>query len=93
MVHASECEHEGRLIVKKLVAGHNDSLRLARQRNRGTGPIHFAEVCAGDCNKEKVGKRCWPNCICGVLNLVNPHIYMCFEEGKPLPMGFTFTDS
>uniref|UniRef100_A0A224Z1B8 Evasin n=1 Tax=Rhipicephalus zambeziensis TaxID=60191 RepID=A0A224Z1B8_9ACAR len=86
-VGASNCEYKGKLVVNHLVELQNASVRAARLRY-GMGPIHFAEVCPGFCEEHKVGVWCSPNCLCRVLDAIDPPIFMCFEEGKPLPMGF-----
>ncbi|KAL3225822.1 hypothetical protein MRX96_049073, partial [Rhipicephalus microplus] len=60
----------------------------AAKKKSGLGPVHFAEICPGVCDDSKVEKECWPNCECRVLDEIDPPIYMCFERGKSLPMGF-----
>uniref|UniRef100_A0A224YR20 Uncharacterized protein n=1 Tax=Rhipicephalus zambeziensis TaxID=60191 RepID=A0A224YR20_9ACAR len=86
-VYASQCGVQEKLLVKSLVKLHNESVRRARWRYGG-GPIHFAEVCAGYCGPNNEGGVCAPNCICRVIDAITPHIYLCFEQGKPLPLGF-----
>uniref|UniRef100_A0A224YSW5 Evasin n=1 Tax=Rhipicephalus zambeziensis TaxID=60191 RepID=A0A224YSW5_9ACAR len=88
-VCASNCEYEGKLVVKHMVELQNASIQAARMRmGKKSGPIHFAEVCPGYCDKDKLGKLCSPNCYCRVLDAIQPPLYLCFELGNPLPMGF-----
>ncbi|XP_037518742.1 uncharacterized protein LOC119395808 isoform X2 [Rhipicephalus sanguineus] len=86
-VYASNCEHDSKSFTEKLMELHNSSIRLAMEKD-GRRPVHFAEPCPGYCGENNLGSWCSPNCHCHVLKKVNPHIYMCFEDGKPLPMGF-----
>ncbi|XP_075550405.1 uncharacterized protein LOC142584113 isoform X2 [Dermacentor variabilis] len=87
-VEASNCEVEEGALVQKLVELHNASVRLALLKGKARQPVHFAEVCPGYCGENNLGSRCSPNCLCRVLKVVHPPIYLCFEEGKPLPLGF-----
>ncbi|XP_054922821.2 uncharacterized protein [Dermacentor andersoni] len=87
-VEASHCEVEEGQLVKKLVELHNASVRLALLKSKGRKQVHFAEVCPGYCDENDLGSWCSPNCRCRVLGVVHPPIYLCFEEGKPLPLGF-----
>ncbi|XP_049272734.1 uncharacterized protein LOC119397282 isoform X4 [Rhipicephalus sanguineus] len=86
-VYASYCEHDSRSLSKLIMELHNASIRLAMSKP-GPRPVHFAEPCPGYCGENNPGGWCSPNCRCRVLNRVDPPIYMCFEEGKNLPMGF-----
>uniref|UniRef100_A0A131YEP7 Secreted protein n=1 Tax=Rhipicephalus appendiculatus TaxID=34631 RepID=A0A131YEP7_RHIAP len=86
-VDASGCESDRRALTTKLMELHNSSIKHAI-RNGGGRPLHFAEPCPGYCTENNVGSWCSPNCRCHVLADVKPPIYMCFENGKALPMGF-----
>ncbi|KAL1474137.1 hypothetical protein MTO96_038209 [Rhipicephalus appendiculatus] len=83
-VNASECEHDRKKFLRVLADSHNASVRDAK-KIYGSGPKYFAE-----CDAQHVGHQCSPNCACGVLDVVTPPIYLCFETGRVLPMGFKF---
>ncbi|XP_065283157.1 uncharacterized protein [Dermacentor albipictus] len=87
-VEASNCEVKEESLVQKLMELHNASVRLARNHSKQHQPVHFAEVCPGYCGENSVGTWCSPNCECRVLNVIKPPMYVCFEKGKPLPLGF-----
>ncbi|KAL1475826.1 hypothetical protein MTO96_036993, partial [Rhipicephalus appendiculatus] len=40
------------------------------------------------CDEKKLGKSCWSGCKCRVLKKLKTPLYMCFEDGKTLPIGF-----
>nr|XP_037280130.1 uncharacterized protein LOC119173397 [Rhipicephalus microplus] len=86
-VAASNCEHKGLKIVDQLVQLQNQSVRKARLTHGGS-PLHFAEVCPGACEEHKVGVWCSPGCVCRVMDAIGEPLFLCFEDGKPLPLGF-----
>ncbi|XP_075752230.1 uncharacterized protein LOC119173336 isoform X2 [Rhipicephalus microplus] len=63
-------------------------VRLAKMRGTSR-PAHFAEPCPSFCNENSVRNSCPQGCACRVLNELKPPLYMCFQEGKTQPMGFS----
>ncbi|XP_075752232.1 uncharacterized protein LOC119173336 isoform X3 [Rhipicephalus microplus] len=88
-VYASSCENSGKPFTEKLLELHNASIRLAKMRGTSR-PVHFAEPCPGFCNENSVRNSCPQGCACRVLNELKPPLYMCFQEGKTPPMGFSY---
>ncbi|KAL3196964.1 hypothetical protein MRX96_045054 [Rhipicephalus microplus] len=87
-VCASNCEHDAKSFTQQLLELHNASIKAA-VRKEGNRPVHFAEPCPGFCTENSLGSSCFPGCSCRVLRKLKKPLFMCFQEGKTLPMGFS----